>query len=450
MQVGLLIGKNWGSRPYILQLAPTPCQDGVQAVSCQQSRDKFSSSTLQIDRDWVIEHAAQVLDMLPGGLGVIGLYILCPATSLAASSGIVLSVLKGLQAELPGERLELVQLHIDSITARLVAKEYTGGLTGALKPCEIKPSNLLGSSLTVTCRLDVSLLVHLTNPNQRLFTSLSASAERFLQHRIQQAVPLLNGKLYREDATMMDLAPTSTGRGEGIFQGGTGAIISAELLKPPSHALQGEQQVKGDRGGMLQQGKGVKDVYGRLQLVGQLDCRAFLHRWDSASAAVDAIKQDASRTLRARIRMLAELAEQGGEDLTGEQAGAEHCQNHRNPIPELQLLQQVKNGAHLQLQLPRRVFAAGGKGAIMFSDHLFTEEDDRTVLCRCKDLLGLKQDELRVVESNELSAQQSFKQAQAVSSSVATSSSLQYMLMVTGAVTVFLLALVLGLLGLQQ
>ncbi|KAF5841529.1 olfactory receptor 4-like-domain-containing protein [Dunaliella salina] len=109
-QVGLVVGKhNVGSRDLLLGLIKTPAQDGQEALlasssassanvtaptnssssSSKQGKKKGAGGSggvgatpqpavnLTLDTDWVVEHAAQVSRMLPGGLAVLGLYVFC-------------------------------------------------------------------------------------------------------------------------------------------------------------------------------------------------------------------------------------------------------------------------------------------------------------------------------------------------------------------------------------
>ena len=46
----------------------------------------------------------------------------------------------------------LLILHVDAVTGKLAAREFTGGSAGSLRPCELKTASLLPNMVAVQCR----------------------------------------------------------------------------------------------------------------------------------------------------------------------------------------------------------------------------------------------------------------------------------------------------------
>ncbi|GAB4815045.1 hypothetical protein N2152v2_002091 [Parachlorella kessleri] len=413
-------------------------EDGSPAISIQHAANSggsnskkqgkggkapAASSGLVIDKEWVIEHAAQVLAMLPGGMAVVGIYVLCPEGSFAAATGQLVSLLSGLHQELRDKEQGMLLLHVDAVTGKLAAREFTAGSAGSLRPCELKTASLLPNMVAVQCRLEVSIDIYLTNPRQRLRDALAAAVEWEIQHRMQPAVGLLAAQLWPTDAALVDIPKTGSSgskSAEAVSRGG-GEHIQADLLLPPagsSPAL----LLHGGLEGALQRGRGQHEALGSLQLSGMLDCRAYLPKRETAAAAVEALKQDTRRTLQARAAMLADLAEQQQEEAAqaaaaagppqhGQQAGGTGSSTAATP-PLLQRLGEVS--APMQLALPRRVWVAGPAGAFCFCDYLLEGEAEANLLSRAAELgLNLAGVDMDAVQCLEAQQQQQHEQAAA-------------------------------------
>ena len=70
-QSGLVVAQVGSKADTVLLLAPTPEQEGAKPGV--------------LDVDWMLEHAAQVARMLPGGVAVLGCYLFAPGTKLTKS-----------------------------------------------------------------------------------------------------------------------------------------------------------------------------------------------------------------------------------------------------------------------------------------------------------------------------------------------------------------------------
>lgn len=247
------------------------------------------------------------------------------------------------------------------------------------------------------------MAVQLADPKQRLRDALGAAIERELAQRIQPALCLLGGRLQPPDAPLLEVvaaaASGATRGGDDAGSSGSGNAISMELLLPVADST--GALVGAEGGGALQRGRARAPVAGELQLAGVLDCRAYLQKREGAAAALAAIKQDVARTLRARARVLAELAEQQQEEA---EAAAQQQQQAAGGQPATAaaaarppLLRRVgEAGGALSLPLPRRVFVPGPAGAYCYCDHLAEGEPNSSALSRAEELLALQPEGLAV------------------------------------------------------
>lgn len=104
-ETGLLIALQGAKTDTILGFIRTPdAEEGTQAT------------TLSVD--WVLEHARQLARMLPGGVVVLGLYVLTSSSRLSVLEQKLYSLLVTLAKQLPDRVLEkqavLLQLPTDS------------------------------------------------------------------------------------------------------------------------------------------------------------------------------------------------------------------------------------------------------------------------------------------------------------------------------------------------
>lgn len=101
-EVGLALALHGPHADTILRLIPTP---------------EPEDDTTTLDVDWVSEHATQVASMLPGGLVVVGFYLLASSSNLSSLEPKIVSVLAALAKQLPStaeKQAVVLQLPTDS------------------------------------------------------------------------------------------------------------------------------------------------------------------------------------------------------------------------------------------------------------------------------------------------------------------------------------------------
>lgn len=171
--------------PRLLQDSAAPLTVLAPGVSSASKKGgskggKAAGGGLQLDNEWVVEHAAMVERLLPGGergtavpsghvlvhrlypcltglhghplhagLDVVGLYVVCPAAAFAAAGPLLASLAEAAAKELSGRLPSLLVLHVDAVTGAVAAREAG---PGSLRPAEHKAAPLLDQMVQLQSR----------------------------------------------------------------------------------------------------------------------------------------------------------------------------------------------------------------------------------------------------------------------------------------------------------
>eukprot|EP00873_Tetraselmis_striata_P025484 jgi/Tetstr1/445748/TSEL_033396.t1 len=299
VEVGLLLGRlGSGAKDYVLTLIRAPDNDGAPAATCNEAAaagkakkgaSKPAAATIELDDMWVVEHARQVGRMLPGGIAVVGLYLFGPEAGFRQASRELASV---------AVESDALLLHADSNSRKIVVKVATAD--GALQPADLKFVPLLDSFVALTCSFDVAL----STPAPASAASVAALLQRMAaaeRGRIRSAEGVLPSGLPDGDALVLDLLKAAPGGGgDG---GGKGAAPSL-----PVELLCAMPSWDEDIGALVASVQG--DAQGLATIQGRLHGRAYVHKRDTWSTALQALKADLAATLQARLDMMLEVEEE--------------------------------------------------------------------------------------------------------------------------------------------
>ncbi|KAL4424038.1 hypothetical protein ABPG75_001339 [Micractinium tetrahymenae] len=402
-EVGALVGRVAAGRDLVLQAIRAPERDGVEPVSVTAGSSASSAGKkggggkagkapagsggagLQLDEDWVLEHAAMLERILPGGLDIVGFYVLCPAAAFVGAAAALAGLVCAASKELSGARdlPSLLVLHMDSVTGALTLRE--AGF-GQLRPADVKLAGVADQMVTLQSRCELDLHLPVTDGQQELQAAFQAATDAAAT-RLRGALGLIGGRLAGPDVQLADLAA-----------GGSSGPISVELLLQPASSLAFCTAAGGKAGSGLLHGRAEGSAAGGVALAGALDCRACVHRREPAAAAVDALRADIKRSLQARMDALLDAAEQQEEAAAAEQQ-AQQAQQRGGaggaaappaaPPPQHPLFVPAGSaGKPLAVSLPCRAFvASAAAGRVPYSDYLFEGESSQAMLGRLQMLL---------------------------------------------------------------
>ncbi|XP_059201394.1 protein odr-4 homolog [Centropristis striata] len=333
---GLLIGQSSAQRDFVVTATRTPQTDE-------------SSGTA--DKEWVTEHARQVSRMLPGGLSVLGVFIITDTDSkdtLTTLRQLVFAVenlisLDRQWSPADDDVTDCVTLHVNPKTRKTFCRTFdVKDPKSTAKPADWKYQSGMSSSWSmVSCCLNVDMLVPL--PDNRAGTeSMDQCLKEELRvwaQQLEKGVFLIDGKKMSEDAEL------TGGQKRNVRQ-----TYTAQLLLTPHHKRSTDV---------------VQRCGGSVSLRGAIHSRAYLHsNKPKARLAEKLLKRDMVSTVATRIQMLLEELQAAEEEGKGKQ--------------------------HTELCLPHRVFCpVRVSGPVCVCDYLFSDEALSEVTDRLKEMLDI-------------------------------------------------------------
>ncbi|XP_029474666.1 protein odr-4 homolog isoform X2 [Rhinatrema bivittatum] len=339
---GLLIGQCSSQRDYIVLAVRTPFKE----EQSESSRGRALHPRLSdVDEEWAAEHANQVSRMLPGGLLVLGVFIITsPELSKDAQTvlrKLVFTVEKSamksrLWSLMENDVSERVTLHLCSVTKKMLCRTYdVRDAKSSAKPADWKyQSNVLSSWLSLECAISVNIQIPLsaTSASRELHRNIRSELTHWAA-QIEQSILLINGQVKGEDSELLE-GQKKTSR--STSQPSTQAFNVKVLMPLPQSSNNRSTAV-------------VQVCKGSLYLQGVVKCRAYVHsNKPKVKDAIQALKRDMLNTISDRCEILFEDL-----ILNGAPCDASDRAHHA---------------------LPRRVFTPLAGSCILLCDYLFGNE----------------------------------------------------------------------------
>ncbi|XP_038398252.1 protein odr-4 homolog isoform X1 [Canis lupus baileyi] len=339
---GLLIGQCSSQKDYVILATRTPPKEEQNENLKHQQKAKLGN----LDEEWTTEHANQVSRMLPGGLLVLGVFIITTLEMGNDCQNALRRLIFAMEKSLSKRRLwnfteeevsERVTLHICSSTKKIVCRTYDiRDPKSSAKPADWKYQNGLSTSwLPLECTVHVNIHIPLST------TSVSYTLEKNTKNglirwakQIENGVYLINGQVKDEDC---DLLEGQKKYSRGNVQAASHSFdvkVLTQLILNSDHRSTATVQI----------------CSGSVNLKGAVKCRAYVHsNKPKVKDAVQAMKRDILNTVADRCEMLF-------EDLL------------LNEIPEKK---DSEKEFHI---LPHRVFVPIPGSTVMLCDYKFGDE----------------------------------------------------------------------------
>ncbi|XP_018609016.1 protein odr-4 homolog isoform X1 [Scleropages formosus] len=350
---GLLIGQSLPQRDFVVLAVQTPQKAKSES---DPSERKPVHSLCDIDTEWVTQHAKQVSWTLPGGLSVLGVFLITPPDLEKEAQNTLRRLVFSVEKLISKGRLwslneddvsERVGLHICSKTRRAVCRTFdVQDAKSSAKPADWKYQHGVSDSWLVL-KCSVELHVRFPTPDITL-ENLEKSTKVSLQkwgNQIESSICLVNGVRVSSDSELISGQKKNT----KAFPSNLRAqiLIHNQGLQPEEVRTCASVQVCG----------------GVLALRGVVHCRAYIHsNKPKAKQAAEALKRDIMNTVSYRTEMFF-------EDLLMSEADGE-----RGTIGEKQ-------------PLPQRVFASVPGAGFCVCDYMFPDEGTAEVKERLKETL---------------------------------------------------------------
>ncbi|XP_032147518.1 protein odr-4 homolog isoform X1 [Sapajus apella] len=338
---GLLIGQCSSQKDYVILATRTPPKE-EQSENLKHPKAKLDN----LDEEWAAEHAYQVSRMLPGGLLVLGVFIITTLEIANDFQNALRRLMFAVGKSINRKRLwnfteeevsERVTLHICASTKKIFCRSYDiHDPKSSARPADWKYQNGLSSSwLSLECTVHINIHIPLSA------TSVSYSLEKNTKNgltrwakQIENGVYLINGQVKDEDCDLLEGQKKSS-RGNTQATGHSFDVrVLTQLLLNSDHRSTATVQI----------------CSGSVNLKGAVKCRAYIHNSKpKVKEAVQAVKRDIMNTVADRCEILF-------EDLL------------LNEIPEKK---DSEKEFHI---LPRRVFVPLPGSTVMLCDYKFDDE----------------------------------------------------------------------------
>ncbi|XP_027421391.1 protein odr-4 homolog isoform X2 [Bos indicus x Bos taurus] len=358
---GLLIGQCSSQKDYVILATRTPPKE-EQNESPTHSKAKLDN----LDEEWATEHAHQVSRMLPGGLLVLGVFIITALEIGSEFQNTLRRLVFAVEKSVNKKRLwnfteeevsERVILHFCSSTKKIFCRTYDiHDPKSSAKPADWKYQNGLSASwLSLECTVYINIHVPLST------TSVSYTLEKNTKNglarwakQIENGIYLINGQVKDEDCDLLE-----------------GQLLNSDHR---STAM-------------------VQICSGSVNLKGAVKCRAYIHsNKPKVKDAVQAMKRDILNTVADRCEILF-------EDLL------------LNEIPEKK---DSEKEFHI---LPHRVFVPIPGSTVMLCDYKFGDESAEEIRDHFLEMLD------RMIQIEDLEIAEEINTA-CISSSMDTEASL--------------------------
>ncbi|XP_072430059.1 protein odr-4 homolog isoform X1 [Chiloscyllium punctatum] len=337
---GILLGQITPVKTYIVFAARTPLKDHAELPP--ENPNEMNAS----DIEWVSEHARQVSRMLPGGILVLGVFLIRPpkmtkeeahdifrklATAVEAAAA--KERLWSFTEEEPAERVVL-QVYADSKKMKVRAYDLHNPQT-PIKMLDCKSSSLTAPWQVVEATINVEVYIPVPASAEQQFDKNSLKGLNSWAKQIMQSTYLINGQFKEPDSLL----------GEGSKKK---LPAEVQFLTAPVPIAEGEVDAL------------IEDCGSSVGVKGTVRCRAYLHGSKSkVKDAIQALKRDVLNTVYIRCEM----------------------------VFEDQILNKNVGGDSGILKAPHRVFASVLPSGVAFCDYGFSDEGSKELEERYKELL---------------------------------------------------------------
>ncbi|KFP70986.1 PREDICTED: protein odr-4 homolog [Acanthisitta chloris] len=349
---GLLIGQCSLQRDYIIRAVRTPSRD------LQQEGSSSPPNLASLDEEWITTHASQVSRMLPGGLLVLGVFLIATPDLAKDSQSALRKVIFSVEKSLSKRRLwkpaeeevsDRAALQMCSVTKKVVCRTYDiQDPKSSAKPADWKYQSALSASwLALSCTVNVNIHIPLlaTSLNHDLEKNTKNGLNRWSK-QIEDSVFLINGQVKDDDTELLE--------GQKKLKGNTPSSPQFCDVKVLTQLCQGSGQ---------RSTATVQVCCGSINLRGAVKGRAYVHgSKPRVREAIQALKRDIINTLSDRCEILF-------EDLI---------------LNEGPHKKSFEREYHV---LPQRLFVPVAGSSVMLSDYKFGDEATGEIQERFVELL---------------------------------------------------------------
>lgn len=309
-----------------------------------------------LNENWMCQHAKQVTRMLPGGLDILGIFVIAGQDELNRLQPILRQILfaifkmlnKDQKLTICNESTEKILLQIASVTQKFVCRTFdVSDYKSSAKPAEWKQFSgiLQWHKLESKFNLDFRIPVDEKRVTQSLLKQIEVGLIPFFD-TTSKAIAMINGKL-REEEELLD--PSMEGKKGKHSNKSSQQCFTIDLFLP-LHIKNDEKDPK------------IIECSAIMTVKGTIQCCAYVHVKGTVKEAIQAIKHDIIRSMTSRCEIQCE---------------------------DLLLIDEEQQDPQVVHELPRRVFASLPQGNLTVCDYLFHGDSARDSLEAFQELLSL-------------------------------------------------------------
>ncbi|XP_004862839.1 protein odr-4 homolog isoform X1 [Heterocephalus glaber] len=294
---GLLIGQCSSQKDYVILATRTPPKE-EQNESIKYPKTKLDN----LDEEWATEHAHQVSRMLPGGLLVLGVFIITTLELANDFQNAVRRLIYAVEKSMNRKRLwnfteeevsERVILHICSSTKKISCRTYdVCDPKSSARPADWKYQNRLSTSwlsLECTVHIDIHIPLSATSVSYTLEKNTKNGLTRWAK-QIENGIYFINGQVKDEDCDLLEGQKKSRGNTKASSHSFDVRVLT-QLFLNSDHRSTATVQI----------------CSGSINLKGDVKCRAYIHsNKPKVKDAVQAVKRDILNTVSDRCEILFE------------------------------------------------------------------------------------------------------------------------------------------------
>lgn len=374
---GLIIGQCTEQKDIAIRFCATPTKDDdLQLPEAgegnKQNKNKLSKS-IDIDEQWICQHAKQLMRALPGGLDVLGFYITAPSDYTTKNQTALRQVLFAVFKILSKNRSlnlssnERILLTLCPVTSKIMCRTYDiGDYKSSANPADWKLHSGPMRWQRVRCRLavDIKFPIKSEDAGLSLQKQIEIGLHPFLEN-VRAAHALVNGTQRDLDELLdpsLDLRKSKKKANEKEVKTSL-EWNDIELFIP----LENNNNISNPE---------VCECICMMTFKGAVQCRAYVHSKATVREAITALKQDIVRSVTARCEI--------------------HCE-------DLLLIEEEQKDPVVVHELPRRVFAPLPQADVCVCDYQFHSDTAVDSLDAFKELLNLDLTEQDIDTSCEVS-----------------------------------------------
>ncbi|XP_024886806.1 protein odr-4 homolog [Temnothorax curvispinosus] len=385
--IGLILGQSSVQKDYIVHLAKTPpplsknvveeTLIGSSAPAEQDVANTYIRSVKDIPMSWVADHAKHVTRMLPGGMWVLGIFIVGPEDTLDNTSNVqkLKSVLGAIHKTLSwnnkylcgNNQDEKLILSFNSVTQKYICKSIDIAKDSMLKPADWKFQEKATRWYQLEALVDFDKLYLIAADKDP--ETLKKQLQNILTNvvdLIESSLIVIEGEVRSPDDTLEIFGKKKKNNKECKNKTNDSSNSLQVSLYIPCSQDNSNMDVKTTACSAL------------IRLIGQLVSKTFVHQKASIAEANTAVKEDIVRSLASRLEM-------HWDSLIEEENGS--------PEENITLHEP-----------PRRVLIALPENKVTLSDYLFPGEGPQEALLSLQELLDLEVQESQVQKEVEIQA----------------------------------------------